>query len=120
MNAARKEASRANVSMAGHSNGSMYLSKGSDLKLLEVFPRSLLIGAETACVWVQRFMPTVPTRRKKAAPAAAGGAGNLGMDDKSFQALLTQVRMSAENEQRNEHVNEWFFSNNTHRHGLKR
>ena len=40
---------------------------------------------------MQRFQPTVPTRRKKAAPAAAGDAANLGMDDKSFLALLTQV-----------------------------
>lgn len=45
-------------------------------------------------------MPTVPTRRKKAAPAAAGDAGNLGMDDKSFQALLTQVLMLGAIEER--------------------
>ncbi len=42
-------------------------------------------------LFVQRFMPTVPARRKKATAAGAAEAANGGMDDKSFAALLKQA-----------------------------
>ncbi|KAK9831265.1 hypothetical protein WJX74_009848 [Apatococcus lobatus] len=39
----------------------------------------------------RRFQPTVPVRKKKAAPVAAADAADLGMDSKDFLAMVSQA-----------------------------